>query len=56
MVVHGPIEGDGEEWKRFWNDMNRIVDRIGNGYRLSVLEDMNGWVGVGITGDFGVPR
>ena len=36
------------------------MDRVGNGYRLCVLEDPNGWVGdrvrVGITGVFGVSR
>ena len=25
--------------------MDRIVDRVGNGYRLCVLEDLNGWIG-----------
>ena len=27
-------EGDGEERARFWNNMDRILDRVGNGYRL----------------------
>ena len=34
VVEYGPSEGDGEERDRFWNDMDRIVDRVGNGYRL----------------------
>ena len=29
-----------------WTDLeNRVVDRVGNGYRLRVVEDLNGWVG-----------
>ena len=40
------------------NDMDRIVDRVGNGYRLCILGDLNGWIGewsrAGITGAFGV--
>ena len=39
--------------------MNRALDKAGNGYRLCVLEDLNGWIGdrtiAGITGAFGVP-
>ena len=46
----------GEERERFWNDLDKFVDRVGNGYRLCVLGDLNGWVGdrvrVGITGGF----
>ena len=60
MVGHGPNEGIGEERERFWNDMDRTVDRVGNGYRLFVLGDINGWirdrVRAGITDAFGVPR
>ena len=48
-------EGDGEE-----RDMDRILDSVGNEYRLSILEDLNGWIGdrkkAGITGAFEVPR
>ena len=55
MVGYGPNEGDGEEW----NDMGRSLDSVGNGYRLCVLGDLNGWIGertrVGITGAFGFP-
>ena len=40
--------------------MDRVVDTVGNWCRLSVLEDLNGWVGdimrEGITSTFGVPR
>ena len=39
--------------------MGRILDRVGNGYRLCILGGLNGWIGdrtrVGITGAFGVP-
>ena len=56
---YGPNEGDGEERDRFWNDMNRTLDSIGNGYRLCILGDLNGWIEdrteAGITGAFGVP-
>ena len=45
---------------RFWNDMDRTLDNVGNGYRLCILGDLNGWIGhrtrAGITGAFGVPR
>ena len=34
-------EGDGEERKRFWNDLDRIVDKIGNDYKLYILGDLN---------------
>ena len=40
MVVHGPNEGNGEEKERFWNYLDRIVDRVGNGFRLCVLGDL----------------
>ena len=47
-------EGNGEERERFWNDLDRIVDRVGNGYSLCVVGNRNEWVGdrvrVGITG------
>ena len=39
--------------------MDRIMDKVGNGYRLCVLGDLNVWIGdrvrAGITGAFGVP-
>ena len=39
--------------------MDRSPDSVGNGYRLCILGDLNGWIGdrtrAGITGDFGVP-
>ena len=59
MVGYGPIEGIREERERFWNDMDRTVDRVGNGNRLCVLGDLHGWIGdklrAGITGAFKVP-
>ena len=42
VVGYGPNEGIGEERERFWNDMERTADRVGNGYRLYVLGDLNG--------------
>ena len=43
VVGYGPNEGDGEE--RFWNDMDRNLDSVGNGYRFCILGDLNGWIG-----------
>ena len=58
VVAYVPSE-DGYERDRFWNDMDRTLDSVGNGYRLSLLEDLNGWIGnnirASITGTFGVP-
>ena len=33
-VVYGPFEGDVEQRDRFWDDMDKTLDRVGNGYRL----------------------
>ena len=33
VVGYGPTEGDGEERDKFWNDMDRTLDCVGNGYR-----------------------
>ena len=30
VVGYGSNEGDGEEWDKFWNDMDMILDRVGN--------------------------
>ena len=59
VVGYSPSE-DVEEWGRLWNNMDRILDRVGNGYRLCILRDLNGWIGdgmrPGITAAFGVPE
>ena len=59
VVGYDPSEGDVEERGRYWNDMDRILDRVGNGYRLCILGNLNGWMGdrmrASITGAFGVP-
>ena len=56
---YGLNEGDGEERGRFWNDMDRVLDRVSNEYRFWILGELNGWRGdrtrVGITGAFGIP-
>ena len=56
---YGPNE-DGEERDRFWNDMDRILDRVWNGYRLCILGYLYGWIGdrtrADIAGTFGVPE
>ena len=36
-VKYGRSEGDGEERERFGNDLDRIVNRVGNWYRLCKL-------------------
>ena len=54
------IKENGEERERFWNELDRIVDRVCNGYRLCMPGDLNGWIGdrvrAGIIGSFGVPE
>ena len=59
VVGYGPNE-DGEERDRFWNDMNRTLDSVRNGYRLCILQVLNGRIGdrtrAGITSAFGVPK
>ena len=41
VVGYSPNEGDGEERDRFWNDMDRTLDSVGNVYRLCILGDLN---------------
>ena len=41
VAVSGLTEGEVEEMERFMNDLDRVVDRVGNGYRLCVLGDLN---------------
>ena len=45
VVGYDPNGGDGEERDRWWNDMDKTLDNIGNGYRLCILGDLNGWIG-----------
>ena len=40
-AVYYPTEGDVEERVRFWNYLDRVEDRVGNGYRLCVTKDLN---------------
>ena len=44
VVGHGPNEGIAEE-------MDKTVDRLGSGYRLCVLRDLNGWIGDRVRAD-----
>ena len=44
VAVYGPTEGEFGEWERLWNDLDRVADRVGSGYKLCVLGDMNGWI------------
>ena len=41
-------------------DMDRTLDNVGNGYRLCILGDINGWMGdrtrAAIIRAFGVPK
>ena len=54
VVGYGHNEGVVEERDRFWNDIERILYCVGNGYRLCMLRNLNGWIGyetrAGITG------
>ena len=45
VVGYCPNEGDGEERNRVWNNMDRNLDSVGDGYSLCILEDLNGWIG-----------
>ena len=60
VVGYYPNKGNGEEKGEFWNDLDRIMDKIKNGYRICVLENLNRWIGDGvkarITGAFEVPE
>ena len=49
----GFIDGDGEDRDRFWNNMDKTLDSVENGYRLCIVGD---GTRAGITGAFGVPR
>ena len=40
VVVYSSSDGDCEERDRFWNDLDKIVDRVSNGYRLCILGDL----------------
>ena len=40
-VGYGPNEGKSDERKRFWDDLGRVVDRVGNEYRLCEMGDLN---------------
>ena len=59
QMSDGWVKSIDEERERFCNDLNGVVDRIGNGYRLCAIGDLNGWLEdrsrVGVTGGFGVP-
>ena len=59
MLEYSPNEGEGEERVRLWNDVDRNLDSVGNGYKLYIMGDLNEWIGdrtrAGITGAFGVP-
>ena len=41
--------------ERVKKEVDRTLDSVGNGNRLCILVDLNGWIGAGITGAFGVP-
>ena len=60
VAGYGTNEVDGEERDKFWNDMDRVPDRLSNCYRLFILVDLNKyfwrWTRAAITGVFGVLR
>ena len=41
VVGYGPNEGEVKKK----NDMDRTLDSVGSGYRLSILRYLNGWIG-----------
>ena len=45
VVGYGRNEGSSEEREKFWNDLDRNMDKVGDGYRSCVLGDLNGWIG-----------
>ena len=56
VAMYGPTVGEDEEWERFLNYLDRVIDRVGNGCRLCALGDLNGAeASAGINGGFGVP-
>ena len=52
VVMGYGSNGDSEERDRFWNDMDRTLDIVENGYRLCILGNIPR---SGITGAFGMP-
>ena len=50
----GGVWPQSKRWGR--NDMDRTLDSVGNGYRLCILGDLNGYIGdrtrAGITGAY----
>ena len=51
VVRYSPNEGIGEKRERFWNDTDRTMEKVGNGYRLCMLGDLNGWIGDRVRAD-----
>ena len=41
VAVYSLTEEDVEEKERFWNDLDRVVDRVCNGYRLFMMGGLN---------------
>lgn len=57
--MSGPCNNRGANKKdKVWSKLGRMVDKIGNGYRLMIMRDLNGWIGnimwVGVTGALGI--
>ena len=44
VVGYSPSERDDEERGRFWDDMDKALYSLGNGYRLCILGDINLWI------------
>ena len=38
-MVYGSTEGNGEERERFKSDLDRVLDKVSNGYRLCLFGD-----------------
>ena len=42
VAVEYDLEGKNEKRKRFWDYLDRVLDRIGNEYRFCVMGDLSG--------------
>ena len=45
VVAYNSTKLEVEESEKFWNDVDRVVDRIGNGYILYLLGYLDRWIG-----------
>ena len=46
VVVYDPTERDCKERERFYNELDIVVDRVGNMYRLMMVETLMDGLGI----------